>query len=62
MKSQNNYGGDYDCPNYDSFKNGKEYCHNESFAGWKGSVFWSKTDENDKLICKGNLHRGVLDG
>jgi hypothetical protein len=49
-KPQNNYGGDYKCPNYDTNYNGKEFCHDETI-----DIHWSKL-ENGKLICKGNLH------
>jgi len=54
-KPQNQYGGDYDCPNYDSTEHGGEFCHDEEQIGWKEFVKWMKM-ENGKLRCKGNRY------
>jgi hypothetical protein len=48
-KPQNTMGGDYDCKYYDLHSDGHEFCHDH----WNT---WWKTDENNKLICKGNHH------
>ena len=50
-KTQNNYGGDYQCPNYDSYSNGMQFCHCET-SDW---VRWAKTKDGN-LLCKGNRH------
>lgn len=58
-KIQNNYGGEYECPNYDRYykeTDGKEFCHDEGQAGWSEWINWSQTDENGNLKCKGNRH------
>jgi len=55
-KKQNNYGGDYDCVNYDTRHNGEEFCHDEGQTGWKEWVKWSQIDEKGILRCKGNRH------
>ena len=47
-KPQNNYGGDYECPNYDTYSDGREFCHDHF------NIWWKHT--NGELICKGNLH------
>jgi hypothetical protein len=56
-KIQNNYGGDYDCPNYDTYSSGEEFCHQESGKkdGWREWIMWDKKT-NKKLSCKGNRH------
>ena len=55
-KPQNKYGGNYDCEHYDTFSDGKEFCHEE--AGWSTPEhcrwYWKTVD--DKLVCKGNRH------
>ncbi len=54
-KPQNNYGGDYACPQYDTYSDGKEFCHDEHTAGWNEFVQWATT-ENGKIKCCGNRH------
>ena len=55
-KKQNNYGGDYDCLNYDVRQNGTEFCHDEVNFGFSEYIKWAQTDEHGKLKCKGNRH------
>jgi len=55
-KVQNKYGSDYDCINYDTTLEGKEFCHDEGQVGWIEWIKWSQTDENGNLKCKGNRH------
>jgi hypothetical protein len=55
-KPQNNYGGDYDCINYDTTYDGKEFCHDEGQSGWGEWVKWAQYDSCGKLKCKGNRH------
>jgi len=55
-KPQNQYGGDYDCPNYDTNSDGKEFCHDEGQVGWGEWVKWAQTDDAGNLKCKGNRH------
>jgi hypothetical protein len=54
-KPQNNYGGDYECINYDTYHDGTEFCHDEQSAGWGEFIKWSQTKDG-KLKCKGNRH------
>jgi len=53
-KKQNNYGGDYDCVNFDA-NDGGEWCHDEGQAGWSEWIKWVKRKDG-KLKCKGNRH------
>ena len=55
-KIQNNYGGDYDCKQYDSRRDGTEWCHDEGNSNWDEFIEWAQKDKNGKLICKGNRH------
>lgn len=56
-KKQNNYGGDYDCPNYDTAGlDNREFCHDEGQVGWHEWIMWSQADNDGKLLCKGNRH------
>lgn len=55
-KKQNKYGGDYECPNYDTSSTGKEFCHDEGQAGWGEWVKWAQMDNEGCLMCKGNRH------
>jgi hypothetical protein len=55
-KPQNNYGGDEDCPNYDNYYDGTEFCHDEQSSGWNEYIQWKQKDKDGKLICKGNRH------
>lgn len=55
-KPQNKYGGDYDCPNYDTHSSGREFCHDEGQAGWGEWVKWVQTDTDGNLVCRGNRH------
>jgi hypothetical protein len=55
-KEQNNYGGDYDCKQYDKRNVGGEWCHDEGNSNWNEFVKWAQKDENGKLKCKGNRH------
>jgi len=55
-KSQNNYGGNYDCKNYEKRLDDKEWCHDEGTVGWSEWVNWSQIDKEGKLKCKGNRH------
>lgn len=54
-KPQNNYGGDYECENFEQ-RGDIEWCHDEGQAvhqnGW---IEWKKSD-NNKLRCCGNAH------
>jgi hypothetical protein len=52
-KPQNNYGGDYECPCYDSLTNGTEFCHDEGQMPWW--IEWAEVKDG-KLVCKGNRH------
>lgn len=54
-KPQNNYGGDYDCYNYEERDGGVEWCHDEGHIGWGEFVKWWKTKDGE-LTCKGNRH------
>jgi hypothetical protein len=54
-KIQNNYGGDYECVNYDKINN-KEFCHDEGQSGWNQFIKWGQTDDIGNLKCKGNRH------
>ena len=54
-KLQNQYGGDYDCPNYDAYHDGKEFCHDEGQIGLGTWVKWNQI-KDEKLVCKGNRH------
>ena len=54
-KTQNLYGGDYNCPSYDTTHKGNEFCHDEGQAGWGEFIKWSQI-KDDKLVCKGNRH------
>lgn len=47
-KPQNTVGGDYDCEFYDSYADGREFCHDHWNKWWK--------TEDGKLVCKGNPH------
>jgi len=53
-KPQNLYGGDYKCIQYDTRKDGTEWCHDDGYMG--EYVKWDKNDNNGKLSCKGNRH------
>lgn len=53
-KPQNNYGSDYDCINFDTTINDKEFCHDE--GQMYEYIKWAKCDKNNKLLCKGNRH------
>lgn len=55
-KTQNLYGGDFECINYDTTSKGKEFCHDEGQSGWGEFVKWAKIDNKENLICKGNRH------
>lgn len=55
-KRQNNYGGDYDCENYEERKDGTEWCHDEGQVGWGEYVKWAQADSDRHLKCKGNRH------
>jgi len=55
-KPANNYGGDYECENYEDRTDETEWCHDEGQVGWGEFIKWSQTDENGKLKCKGNRH------
>jgi hypothetical protein len=55
-KKQNQYGGDYDCENYEERSDKTEWCHDEGQVGWNDWIKWSQKDENGKLKCKGNRH------
>jgi len=55
FKPQNEYGGDYNCKNYDCRSDGNEFCHDEHNVGWVEFIKWAKTKDN-KLVCKGNRH------
>jgi hypothetical protein len=55
-KPQNKYGGDFECENYEERKDSTEWCHDEGQVGWNEWVKWDKTDDNGKLLCKGNRH------
>ena len=54
-KPQNNYGGDYNCENYDCLSDGTEFCHDETNVGFDEDIKWSQTDDG-KLKCNGNRH------
>ena len=54
-KKQNNYGGDYDCVNFDERNDGIEWCHDEGRVGWGEYIKWCKKKDG-KLECKGNRH------
>jgi hypothetical protein len=54
-KPQNNYGGDYDCENYEGDNSRGEWCHDEGQTGWGEFISWWKT-KNGELTCKGNRH------
>lgn len=56
-KPQNNYGGDYNCPNYDTLPDGKEFCHDEGQGNWDEFIKWSMTDKQGNFVCKGNRHK-----
>jgi hypothetical protein len=55
-KPQNNYGGNYNCLQYDKRIDGTEWCHDEGNSDWSEFIKWSQCDENGKLKCKGNRH------
>lgn len=55
-KPQNNYGGNYNCKNYDNYYNGKEFCHDEGQSNWNEDIKWIKYDTDGNLLCKGNRH------
>ena len=55
-KKQNNYGGDYDCENYEQRTDKTEWCHDEGQVGWGEWIKWAQTDKCGKLKCKGNKH------
>lgn len=55
-KPQNNYGGDYECNQYDKQSDGKEFCHDEGQGWWRGFIEWAIKDKNGKLKCNGNRH------
>jgi len=55
-KKQNNYGGDFECSNFDERQDGTEWCHDEGQAGWGEWIKWAQTDEKGKLKCCGNRH------
>lgn len=55
-KPQNNYGGDYQCKQYEKREDGKEWCHDECNSDWNEFIVWSKTNNDGKLLCKGNRH------
>lgn len=57
-KRQNNYGGDYECKNFDRICDGSEFCHDETSEMWRQYVNWSQV-KNNKLLCKGNRHTCV---
>lgn len=57
-KKQNNYGGDYDCYNFEE-REGKEWCHDEGNNNWNEWVKWNQTDKNGELKCKGNRHNCI---
>ena len=40
-----------DCPNFDTYADGKEFCHDHT-----NTVHWWKID-GGKLRCDGNLHK-----
>ena len=42
-KEQNNYGGDYDCKQYDKRNDGGEWCHDEGNSNWIFVLQGSKT-------------------
>lgn len=55
-KPQNNYGGDYDCENFDELSDDTEWCHDEGQVGFDEWIKWSQTDDRGKLKCNGNRH------
>lgn len=55
-KPQNNYGGNYDCNQYEINSSGKEWCHDEGYSGFDEYIDWQGTDSEGKLLCKGNRH------
>lgn len=54
-KPQNNYGGDYQCNQYEVRQDGTEWCHDEGNSNFGEFITWAKKD-NGKLRCKGNRH------
>ena len=54
-KPQNQYGGDYECENFEERSGGIEWCHDEGQQGWREWIKWAKS-ENGELRCKGNRH------
>ena len=55
-KLQNNYGGDYECKQYDKDSYGEEWCHDEGNSNWDEFIKWEHIDKDNKLKCKGNRH------
>jgi len=55
-KPQNNYGGDYQCKQYDTTRAGTEFCHDEGITGWDQFITWCQKDEDGKLKCRGNRY------
>lgn len=56
-KPQNNYGGDYDCENYDSSSDGIEFCHDEGQALHQTEwIIWKQNGKGGEMPCKGNAH------
>lgn len=55
-KKQNNYGGDYECTQYDKRISGDEWCHNEGNSNWNEFIEWAQNNKDGKLKCKGNRH------
>jgi len=56
-KLQNNYGGDYECNQYDKRNDGNEWCHDEGNSNWNEFIKWDQKDEKGILKCKGNRHK-----
>lgn len=57
LKSQNNFGGEGSCANYDKKLN---ICHNEygyNDGGISETIMWQKRDKDGILVCKGNRHQ-----
>ena len=54
-KEQNNYGGSYDCVNFDKNYKGEEWCHDEGQTWFGEYIKWAKV-EDGKLKCNGNRH------